>query len=233
MNKLENIIIIPARGGSKGIKNKNLINFANKPLLYWTIKQAIESKSVSRVYVSSDSAKILEFSKKLGAFPIIRPKKIAKDMSKSEDAIIHAVRSIKGKFKNIIFLQATSPLRVKNDIDNAVKKFDSEKFDSLFSCSTSSDWFDVWKTKKKEVVPLTINYKNKVPRQKVKEKYFLQNGSIYIFKKDKFLKYKNRLFGKIGVYIMNEWQSFQIDEKKQIKFMEILFKKFILNEKTK
>ena len=63
MNKLENVVIIPARGGSKGIKNKNLISFANKPLLYWTIRQAIKSKSVSRVYVSSDSKKILEFSK--------------------------------------------------------------------------------------------------------------------------------------------------------------------------
>jgi N-acylneuraminate cytidylyltransferase len=233
MNKLENVVIIPARGGSKGIKNKNLINFANKPLLYWTIKQAIKSKSISRVYVSSDSTKILEFSKKLGAFPIIRPKKIAKDMSKSEDAIIHFIESLGKNFKNIIFLQATSPLRLKRDIDNAVAKFKNEKYDSLFSCSTSADWFDVWKTNKKKIVPITIDYKNKPPRQKVKDKYFLQNGSLYIFKKDGFLKYKNRLFGKIGVYIMKEWQSFQIDENEQVNFMEVLFKKFILNEKIK
>ena len=233
MNKLENAIIIPARGGSKGIKNKNLINFSNKPLLYWTITQAIKAQKVSDVYVSSDSKKILNFSKKLGAIPIVRPKSISCDISKSEDAILHFINSTKKKYKNIVFLQATSPLRFADDIDNAIKIFKQKKYDSLFSCSTSSDWFDVWKTNKKKIVPLTIDYKKKMPRQKVKSKYFLQNGSIYIFDKKKFLKYKNRLFGKIGVYIMDEWQSFQIDEKKQIKFMEILFKKFISNEKTK
>ena len=233
MNILENVVIIPARGGSKGIKNKNLISFANKPLLYWTIRQAIKSKSVSRVYVSSDSTKILEFSKKLGAFPILRPKKIAKDMSKSEDAIIHFIESVSQNIKNIIFLQATSPLRLAKDIDNAITIFKKGNYDSLFSCSTSADWFDVWKTYKNKIIPLTIDYKNKPPRQKVKDKYFLQNGSLYIFKKDSFLKYKNRLFGKIGVYIMNEWQSFQIDENEQLNFMEIIFKKFILNEKIR
>ena len=233
MNKPENVVIIPARGGSVGIKNKNLINFSNKPLLYWTIKQAISSKKVSDVYVSSDSMQILNFSKKLGAIPLLRPKKIATDMSKSEDAIIHFINSLDKNFKNIIFLQATSPLRLKKDIDNAINIFKKKKYDSLFSCSTSSDWFDVWKTKNDKVLPLTIDYKKKVPRQKVKEKYYLQNGSIYIFNKDKFIKYKNRLFGKIGVYIMKEWQSFQIDEKKQIKFMEVLFNNFVLNEKDK
>lgn len=233
MNKPENAIIIPARGGSKGIKNKNLIKFSNKPLLYWTITQAIKAKKINDVYVSSDSKKILNYSKKLGAIPIERPKNISNDTSKSEDAILHFVNSKGKRYKNIIFLQATSPLRLANDIDNSLEKFKQKKNDSLFSCSTSSDWFDVWKTNKKKIVPLTIDYKNKPPRQKVKAKYFLQNGSIYIFNRKKFLKYKNRLFGKIGVYIMEEWQSFQIDEKKQIKFMEILFKKFILNEKIK
>ena len=196
MNILENVVIIPARGGSKGIKNKNLISFANKPLLYWTIRQAIKSKSVSRVYVSSDSKKILEFSKKLGAFPILRPKKIAKDMSKSEDAIAHFIESVNQNIKNIIFLQATSPLRLRKDIDNAITSFKKGNYDSLFSCSTSADWFDVWKTYKDKIIPLTIDYKNKLPRQKIKDKYFLQNGSLYIFKKDSFLKYKNRLFWK-------------------------------------
>lgn len=232
MNKLENAVIIPARGGSKGIKNKNLINFSNKPLLFWTINQAIRSKQVSDVYVSSDSKEILNYSKKLGAIPIKRPKKISNNVSKSEDAILHFINSTKKKYKNIIFLQATSPLRFTDDIDNSLKEFKQKKYDSLFSCSTSSDWFDVWKTNnKKGVVPLTIDYKKKPPRQKIKEKYFLQNGSIYIFNKKKFLRYKNRLFGKIGVYVMEEWQSFQIDEKSQVKFMEILFKKFISNEK--
>ena len=233
MNKQKNLVIIPARGDSKGIKNKNLIYFAGKPLLYWTITQALSSKNVDKVIVTSDSKKILTYSKRLGADIILRPKSLATDTSKSEEALIHVLININKSFQNIIFLQATSPLRLKDDINNAVKYFLSKKYDSLFSCSTSSDWFDVWKTNKKNIVPLTIDYKNKPPRQKVKDKYYLQNGSIYIFKKNKFLKYKNRLFGKIGVYIMKEWQSFQIDEINQINFMEILHKKLVVNEKIK
>ena len=70
----DNIIIIPARGGSKGIKNKNLTKFCGKPLLYWTLKQALMSKKSKKVYVTSDSNKILEFSKDNGAEIIKRPK---------------------------------------------------------------------------------------------------------------------------------------------------------------
>ena len=233
MNKQKNLVIIPARGNSKGIKNKNLIHFAGKPLLYWTITQAINAKNIDKVIVTSDSSNILNYSKRLGADIVLRPKSLATDTSKSEDALIHVLKNINKSFQNIIFLQATSPLRLKNDITNALKYFETKKYDSLFSCSTSSDWFDVWKTNKRHIIPLTINYKNKPPRQKVKDKYYLQNGSIYIFKKNKFLKNKNRLFGKIGVYIMKEWQSFQIDEKDQIYVMEILHKKIVLNEKIK
>ena len=223
----ENIIIIPARGGSKSIKNKNLYRFYGKPLLYWTIKQALMSKRSKKVYVTSDSNKILKFSKKLGTEIIKRPKKYSSDKSSSEEAILHAMRTIKENYKTIVFLQATSPLRKKNDIDNALKEFYKTKSDSLFSCHKADDWFDIWVSKKRKLLPITVGYKSRKPRQLIEKNYYQQNGSIYIFKKNIIEKCKNRLGGNINVYQMDEWQSFQLDYKKQLSYMELLFEKFL------
>ena len=223
----ENIIIIPARGGSKSIKNKNLYKFYGKPLLYWTIKQALMSKKSKKVFVTSDCDKILKFSKNLGAEIIKRPKKYSLDKSSSEEAILHAMKIINEDYRTIVFLQATSPLRKKNDIDTALSEFYKTKSDSLFSCHKSSDWIDVWISNQKKLLPLTADYKNRIPRQFIKHNYFQQNGSIYIFKKNIIEKYKNRLGGNINVYEMEEWQSFQLDYKKQLSYMELLFEKFL------
>ena len=75
---------------------------------------------------------------------------------------------------------------------------------------------------------MTIDYKNRKPRQLFKEKHFLANGSIFIFKKNILKKFSNRLGGKIMLYGMEEWQSFQLDNLKQKKNMEMLFKSFLL-----
>ena len=226
-NKSKNVIIIPARGGSKEIKNKNLVNFCGKPLLYWTIKQALSCKFVNEVFVSSDSDEILSFSKTNGARTIKRPKKLSTDISQSEEAILHVLKETKNFFKTIIFLQATSPLRKRDDIDNAIKTFYKKNYDSLFSCHTAEDYFDIWISKNKTIVPKTINYKKRLPRQLMKTKFYQQNGSIYIFKKEIIEKYNNRLGGNIGVYSMDEWQSFQVDTTKQKKPMELLFQKYL------
>lgn len=110
------------------------------------------------------------------------------------------MQEIEGDYKTIVFLQATSSLRKNQDIDNALKKFYKTKSDSLFSCHKVNDWFDIWISNKKRILPLTVGYKNRKPRQYINKDYFQQNGSIYIFKKEIIKKYKNRLGRKIGVY---------------------------------
>ena len=144
MQDQKNVIIIPARGNSKGMPNKNLTKFCGKPLLYWSIKQGLKNNFNANVYVTSDSKKILEFSKKNGAIPILRPKNISHSKSSSESAIKHACENIHYKVRNIIFLQATSPLRLPNDINNAFKKFKVMKYDSLFTAYKPDGFFDIW-----------------------------------------------------------------------------------------
>ena len=219
------IIVIPARGNSKGIKKKNLINFCGKPLLYWTIVQAKKSKFKKNIYVSSEDDRILNYSKKLGVNAIKRPATLSKDDSSSESAILHVVNSLTFKVKDIIFLQATSPLRKVNDINNAYNILKKTKSDSLFSCHKAEDYFDIWTYKNKKYIPLTINYKNRKPRQLFKPTHVCQNGSMYLFKKEILSEQNNRLGKKINVYEMEEWQSLQLDDIKQLHTMELLFNK--------
>jgi len=224
---MKNIIVIPARGNSKGIKKKNLINFCKKPLLYWTLKQAKKSKLIDDIYVSTESKEISKLCRSMKVKVISRPKRLCADNASSETAIKHVVNNIPGKIDNIIFLQATSPLRKTNDIDNAFKKFKKTRADSLFSAHKSEDHFDIWELKKKIFYPLTIDFKNRKPRQLFKKQHFMQNGSIYIFKKKILDKYNNRIGGKIMVFQMDEWQSFQLDNLKQKKIMELLFQRML------
>ena len=224
---MKNIIVIPARGNSKGIKKKNLINFCNKPLLYWTLKQAKKTKMIKDIYVSTESTEIANLSKKLKAKVVWRPKKLCSDNASSESAIKHVISNINYKVDNIVFLQATSPLRYVKDIDNALKLFLKSKADSLFSAHQAEDFFDIWKKNKKKFSPITINFKKRKPRQMFKNQHYMQNGSIYIFKKKILDRHNNRLGGKIMIFQMKEWQSFQLDSIKQKKIMETIFKSML------
>ena len=99
---MKNLAIIPARGGSKGLKNKNILKFNNKPLLAWSIIAAKKSKLFSKIIVSTDSKKIAVIAKKYGAeVPFLRPKKLSSDRSKSVDLVIHALDFYKKK--NLFF----------------------------------------------------------------------------------------------------------------------------------
>lgn len=117
--------IILARGGSKSIKLKNLVKVNEKPLIYWTIKNCLISKKIDSIWVSTDNELIAKYSKKIGANIIFRPKKYSNDYSTSDSAWLHSINFLKKKIllTNIVGLQPTSPLRDKNDLDNACKLF--------------------------------------------------------------------------------------------------------------
>ena len=220
------IAIIPARGRSKGIKNKNLVNFCGKPLIYWTINQALNSKLIDNVYVSSDSREILNYSSDLGSEIIFRPKSISGDRATSESALIHAVNNIKAEADAVVFLQATSPIRNKYDIDNAIKKFKKDRVDSLFSASNLDD-FNLWLEKDNKFKSINYDWKQRNRRQDKKDLIWCENGSIYVTKTKALIKNNNRIAKKFSIYEMKVWQSFEIDEKKDIPFLEVIFKNLI------
>ena len=128
MYKGKNILgLIPARGGSKGLPRKNIKPLLGKPLIAWTIEQALASRYLDRVVVSTDNKEIAEISKKYGAeVPFMRPKELAEDNAKGIDVVLHAIDWLKENNKRkqydlMMLLQPTSPLRATEDIDKAIE----------------------------------------------------------------------------------------------------------------
>ncbi len=221
------LAFIPARKGSKEIKNKNIKKFNGKPLIEWTIKSALLCKLISNVVVSTDCPKISRISKRLGVNVVKRPKRISGDKASVESAIKHYLMKSSSSFKTIVLLSPTSPLRKSSDIENALKEFKSKKLDSCFSVSALTD-FLIWKknNKTKKLVSINYNFKNRGTRQD-RDQNYLENGSIYIFKTKIFKQKNNRISGKIGMYFMDFWQSLELDRKKDWKLLETIQKIYI------
>ncbi|MDB0067745.1 acylneuraminate cytidylyltransferase family protein [Candidatus Pelagibacter sp.] len=220
--------IILARGGSKGIPKKNLKLFCGKPLIAWTILQAKLSKKIDNVYVSSDSLEILNISKKYGAKIIKRPSSISGDKAKSESAILHALTVLGDKQKGIVMLEPTAPLRSPNDLDNCIKLFIDQNWDSGFSGAYLAD-FLIWKNTRGKLKSINYDSKKQGPRQ-MREPDIVENGAIYIFKPNIMKKYNNRFGGNVGMYPMSFWQSFEIDEIEDWTFVSLIFKNYLLHK---
>lgn len=219
------IAIIPARGGSKGIPKKNIIDFCGKPLLAWSIEHAKGASLINEVYVSTDDAEIANTAEKYGAKVVKRPSEISGDTAKSEDALKHVVSEVQKdnheKIDYVVFLQATSPLRETRDIDNAINKIIEDKADSLFSGADLKD-FCIWKNTNGILDSVNYDYRNRGRRQDFGEQY-VENGSIYVFRPEILFEQNNRLGGKIAISKMEFWKSFEIDEPEDLDFCKNIF----------
>jgi len=213
------LAIIPARGGSKGIPKKNIINFRGKPLIQWTIEAALNSTSISNVIVSSDSDEILQIAENnKGVFTIKRPKELADDSSKTEPVITHVLENLKEEFDYLILLQPTSPLRNSQDIDAAFGKFISSKSDSLISvCELEHHPYKSFKINKNGYLQGIINNDFPFyPRQELPN-VFRANGAIYIIKVKEFLKNNSLLTKKTTHFEMDKESSLDIDSIEDLK----------------
>ena len=222
--------IIPARGGSKGIRNKNIIDFCGKPLIAWTVEQCLSSKYVSHVWVTSNSQEILDVAEKYGAKTIRRPDDISGDLAGSESAWMHAIEVIQ-KYTEVDLVlapQVTSPLREVKDIDNAIELFQKEKYDSMFSASMAEDLF-FWEESSTGVDSGNYDYKNRKRRQDFKEQ-IIENGSFYLFKPEVIQSNDNRFGGKVGFSKMEFWKMFEIDNAEDLRMCSALMKEFLIKE---
>jgi CMP-N,N'-diacetyllegionaminic acid synthase len=215
------LCVIPARGGSKGIPKKNIIEFNGYPLISYSINQAKTSKFITDIVVSSDSDEILKIAEYYGAIGIKRPQELSTDESTSESAILHVIENIGKTYDLIVFLQATSPLRTSEDIDNCINTLITNNFDSVFSSNLLEDML-IWRQKNNNLESYNYDYKNRKRRQD-SEKQFVENGSIYVFKTSDFIKNNNRLFGKIGLCLIENWKMFEIDNLEDLEFCEMIY----------
>ncbi len=206
------LCIIPARGGSKRLPRKNLRTVAGKPLLVHSVEHTLASGLVGRTVVSTDDAEIADVARRSGAEVVMRPAELANDVATSESALLHVLAHLADTESYtpdlVVFLQCTSPVRRRDEIDRAIETLLAKDADSLLSV-TESQWF-IWRREAGEFRSLNYDYRHRMRDQDHDEEY-RENGSIYIFKPWVLARLGNRLGGKITVYPMNYWSSFQID----------------------
>jgi len=224
--------VILARGGSKGIPGKNIIEFCGKPLLAWTIEQCQQAKSVNSVWVSSDDSNILDVAVKYGAQIIERPAEISDDFATSESAWLHALDYLdqRGLSTDVMLApQVTSPLRTSDDIEQAISIFTEKNLDSLFSASIAEDLYYWEREESGKISSVNYDYLNRKRRQDFKPQ-IIENGSFYLFKPDVLRKENNRFGGVIGYSEMKFWKMFEIDTIDDVRMCRALMNEFLLEK---
>ncbi|MBP2029961.1 CMP-N-acetylneuraminic acid synthetase [Methanohalophilus levihalophilus] len=224
MNKEKIIAIIPARGGSKGLPGKNIRQLAGMPLIYYSIKAALDSKYIDAVFVSTDSEPIANTSERCGANIIKRPAELAKDDSPTIDTIFHAIEFLKHDYNPsvVVLLQPTSPLRDTHDIDRAIELFVANDYSSVFSmCEVEHSPYWDFKFDNAHLKPLLGDEYLKKRRQDL-PKVYRQNGAIYISTVLDLYKNNDFYSGNVVPFIMPVDKSVDIDNEIDFKLAELL-----------
>lgn len=221
------LAIIPARGGSKRLPRKNMLELAGKPLVAWSIEAALHSNYIDNVIVSSDDDEILSISTMFGAETIKRPDCLAGDMATTFDTIKHTIDH-STNYDYIILLQPTSPLRKTNHIDEAIELLIAKKADAVISvCEMEHSplWSNTLSVDGDMSNFIRDEIKNK--RSQDLEKYYRLNGAIYISKTSRLLEEKSfMLKDNIFAYIMARESSIDIDTLTDFRVAEYFMEQF-------
>ncbi|MBI3771288.1 MAG: acylneuraminate cytidylyltransferase family protein [Gammaproteobacteria bacterium] len=213
MGKNKILAIIPARAGSKGLPNKNILDCGGKPLLAWTIEASRGCKYIDRTIVSTDSKNIADIAEKYGAWtPFIRPEYLSSDTASGNDVVAHAIENTDFDADFVILLQPTSPLRDKNHIIEAIDMFFLQKRsgnDTLVSVKEiDSKLLWAFGLNQNGYIYSHFGIDLSSPRRQSLPKCYLPNGAIYIAPVDGF----HGFYGDETIpYIMSEQSSIDVD----------------------
>lgn len=226
MNKI--IAIIPARSGSKGIKDKNIKQLNGKPLIAYTIEAAIKSNVFEDVLVSTDSESYKKIAEKYGAWvPFLRSNKLSQDVTTTNDVIEDVLIELKNngkEYDSLMVLQPTSPLRDEQDIINAVKLFYDKNANSVISmCECEHSPIFTKELNDQMELDGFLDGLKSVRRQDIK-KFHRLNGAIYLMNVNYFLEYKNYYEKDSYAYIMSNNRSVDIDQELDFYLAETIIK---------
>jgi CMP-N-acetylneuraminic acid synthetase len=208
MTTSSTLAIIPARGGSKGVKRKNIRELDGRPLIAYTIDAAKASSAVDRVVVSTDDQEIADVAAAAGAeVPFIRPAELARDDTPTEPVLTHALKELDEEFDQFVLLQPTSPLRTAKHVTEAVEKYKNSDAMSLLSVHQSKNYR--WQYTDEGATQ--INFDGDRSRRQEKRPEFAENGAIYITDVDSYLETENLMYGKTELYEISERSAVDID----------------------
>lgn len=198
--------LIPARGGSKGVPNKNIRMIYGKPLIVWTIERALQSQMIDEVVVSTDSENIAAIAKENGVRVMMRPAELATDTASTQDVMHYTLR--KEPADILVLLQPTSPCRSKGLIDECIHEFIENDYDSL-------------------ATGFICDYKeygsNTLPRQQI-EGFFYDDGNVYVIKANQILQ-GDRYGKKIGHKLISRYENAEIDDMYDFWLLEKILEK--------
>ena len=224
-------VIIPARGGSKGLPGKNLKLLNGKPLIAYSIEAAKKAKNVDRIIVSTDDKDIAEVAISYGAeVPFLRPKHLSEDNSSAVDVYIHAIEYLNNntldEIKEFLVLLPTNPLRNHFHINDAIELFKKESAKTLISVK-ETDIPPTWycKIKEKKLINAGLDHNKKLANRQEYEKYYIPNGAIYILNYE-ILKNKRTYYSDNTIaFVMENSVSIDIDTIDDFYYAEYLLSK--------
>lgn len=217
--------LIPARGNSKGLPNKNIKLFHGNPLICKTINEAKKSKIIDKLILSSEDDKIISIAKENGCeVPFKRPKNLSRDDTKISDVFLHAVKNYPG-YDILVVLQPTTPLRTSQDIDNTILKLINSNSKSCVSVSDSESnpyWMYTMNENSK-LFSLFPEKKLAANRQELPKTYSL-NGAVYAAFIDFFIENKSFFYSNTIGYVMPRLRSIDIDDEVDFFVAEVIYK---------
>jgi len=226
------VAIIPARGGSISIPQKNLLEVAGQPLLAWTIQAALDSKCVTRTIVSTDDPDIALVAKRYGAEVVERPAEISGPDSPSEEALLHVLDQLKDDEQPdvVAFLQCTSPLTKPEDIDGTIGALVEENADTALAV-VPFHYFLWRKDDHGNAQGINHDQSKRLMRQH-RDPEFLEAGAVYAMKTKEFREHRFRFFGKTAMYTMPVHRRWEIDDMDDVPVAESLLQSYKTTTET-
>lgn len=221
INGLSVLGVITARGGSKGLPRKNIVNVNGKPLISWTINSGKESKYIDRLILSTEDNEIAKVAEEFGCeVPFLRPEELASDTSSSYEVILHALEHIDIEYDLVVLLQPTSPLRSSKDIDACIELCADGKQSCVSIVQIDKPLHCLYtKNREEQLLPLDRDY-NLANRRQDGVSVYAINGAVYVFRPDWFRRQNAFVDSETVAYLMPSARSLDIDTKADLSILE-------------
>jgi CMP-N,N'-diacetyllegionaminic acid synthase len=226
------LAVIPARGGSKGIPDKNIKSLCGKPLIYYTIEAALAAKTIDRIILSTDDPGIAQAACQYGIeSPFMRPKELAQDNSLAIDTYIYTIDRLNaefdGQYEEFVVLLPTSPLRTARDIENAIELFYDKNADSVISCVALHhplEW--IFRVGSNGAISRNKKFDEKMIKNRQEaETVYVPNGAVNVLKNSLLKEKRSYYFDNTYAYIMSRERSVDIDSMADFDYAEYLMRK--------
>jgi CMP-N,N'-diacetyllegionaminic acid synthase len=210
------LCVVPARGGSKGVPRKNLRVVGGKPLIVWTLEQALSARPAMDVVVSTDDEEIAAVARSAGALvPFLRPADLARDTTPTEPVVRHAIAAARGADAApdaVMLLQATSPVRLPGTLSRAVAQLEATGVDSLVGVVPQAPF--IWTEGTADAGPTAAYDVTARPRRQdlnAATLRYRETGSLYLTRTWVYDDLDNRIGGRVGLFVMDELEGIDVD----------------------